>query len=157
MVCKSYPWVREVDQEKIKLTKRMLPFLMRPHVLIILMVTSILGEAMWIYLAIRNGNYWECIILFAVGFFLGFVGGGWTAKLWDKYYIQSLLKRVRIMKTTMGKRNSLFIFLALGVPMVLSFALASYDPFLPALQSYIFGFICGMNIALYLWARRLPD
>ena len=27
---------------------------------------------------------------------------------------------------------------------------------LVGIQSYIFGFIGGMNLALYLWVRRLP-
>lgn len=146
-----------MDRERIRLNKRMLPFLMKPLTLMILTGTCILGEVMWIYLAIQNRSLWECLGLFAVGSFLGFVGGNWTSQLWDKYYIQALLRRVRLMKTSMGRRSTIFTILALGIPMILSFFLASYDPFLPALQSYIFGFICGMNSAIYLWARRLPD
>jgi len=146
-----------VDQEEKKLNKRMLPFLMKPLTLLILTGTCILGELMWFYLALQHGNQWECLVLFAVGFFLGFVGGGWTSKLWDKYYIQALLRRVKLMRTPMGRRSTTFTVLALGVPMIMSFALASNAPFLPVLQSYVFGFICGMNIAIYLWARKLPE
>jgi hypothetical protein len=112
---------------------------------------------MWLYLAVQNGNQWECLGLFAVGFFLGFIGGGRTSKLWDKYYIQAILKRVKLMRTPMGRRNTIFTVLALGVPMAVSFGLASNTPFLPVIQSYVFGFICGMNTAIYLWAKRLPE
>ena len=130
---------------------------MKPFMLLIIAGTCIVGEVMWINLAIQNGDLWECLILFAVGFLLGFIGGVWTSRLWDKHYVQALLRRVKLMKTSMGRKSSLFTFMALGIPMAMSFALASKDPFLPILQSYIFGFICGMNIALYLWARLLPD
>ena len=146
-----------MDEEKIKLTKRMLPFLMKPITLLVLTGTCILGEVMWIYLAIQNESLLECLGLFAVGSLLGFVGGNWTSQLWDRHYVQALLRRVRLMQTSVGRRSTMFTILALGVPMAMSFILASHDPFLPALQSYIFGFICGMNIAIYLWARRLPD
>lgn len=146
-----------MDQKKYKLTKRMLPFLMKPLTLLILAGVCILGEVMWMYLGIQNGTQWECVGLFVVGSLLGYIGGGWTAKLWDKHYIDAILKRVKIMKTPMGRRNTAFIFLALGVPMVMSFFPSSQHPFLPALQSYIFGFICGMNISIYLWVRQLPD
>jgi len=135
----------------------MLPFLMKPFTLLMLAGVCVLGEAMWIYMGIQNGNPWECAALFVVGLFLGFVGGGRTSKLWDKYYIEALLRRVKMIRTPMGKRNALFIFLALGVPMVLSFIPTSRHPVLPVLQSYIFGFICGMNIAIYLWVKQLPQ
>ena len=150
-----------MDQKKNKLTKRMLPFLMKPLTLLILTGICIVGEVIWIFLAIQSEDRWlslgECLGLFAVGFLLGFVGGGWTSKMWDRYYVQFLLRRVKLMKTPMGRRSTIFTFLALGVPMIISLVLASNAPFLPILQSYIFGFICGMNIAIYLWARQLPD
>ena len=146
-----------MDQRKPRLTKRMLPFLMKPFTLLILTVVCVLGEVMWIYLGIRNNDQWECVALFVVGSLIGFIGGGRTSKLWDKYYVEALLKRVKIMKTPLGRRNTIFIFVALGVPMAMSFASTSQHPFLPVLQSYIFGFICGMNIAIYLWAKQLPE
>ncbi len=145
-----------MDQERHKLNKRMLPFLMKPFTLLALTVVCVLGEVMWIYLGILNNNQWECIALFVVGSLIGFIGGGRTSELWDRYYVEALLRRVKITKTPMGKRNTLFIFLALGVPMVMSFIPTTQHPFLPVLQSYIFGFICGMNIKLYLWAKQLP-
>ncbi len=146
-----------MDQERNRLNKRMLPFLMKPFTLLVLTGACIAGEVMWLYLAVQNGNQLECLGLFAVGFFLGFIGGGRTSKLWDQYYIQAILKRVKLMRTPMGRQNTIFTVLALGVPMAVSFGLTSNTPFLPVIQSYVFGFICGMNTAIYLWARRLPE
>jgi hypothetical protein len=145
------------EQKKHKLTKRMLPFLMKPFTLVALTVVCLLGEVMWIYLGIRNGTQLECVILFVVGSLIGFIGGGRTSRLWDRYYVDALLRRVKITKTPMGRWVTVFIFLALGIPMGISFIPSAQHPFLPALQSYIFGFICGMNIALYLWAKQLPE
>lgn len=147
----------DIDPEKIKIRKRMLPFLMKPYVLIILIVACIFGEVMWMYRAIQDGNQLESLGLFLVGMLLGGVSGVWTSRMFDKYYVPSLLKRVRFMRTPMSIRNSIFTFLALGVPMAVSFFRSDVDPFLPIMQSYIFGFICGMNIMIYLWARRLPN
>ena len=146
-----------MDQEKDRLTKRMLPFLMKPPTLLVLALTCILGEVIWIRLAFQNGNQSECLALFAVGLLLGAVGGNWTSRLWDKYYVPALMGRLKLMKTSMGRQSTAFIVLALGIPVMLSFIPASHDPFLPILQSYIFGFIGGMNATVFLWARRLPD
>ena len=146
-----------MDQDRNRLNKRMLPFLMKPYTLLLLTAACILGELIWLYLSVQYGNKWECMGLFIVGYFLGHVGGGWTSELWDKHYIQSLLRRVKLMGTPLGRRSVTFTILALGVPMIMSFALRSHATFLPVLQSYIFGFICGMNMAIYRWARRLPD
>jgi hypothetical protein len=149
--------MNDFELEKIKIQKRMLPFLMKPHTLVVLTVTCILGEVMWMYSAIRDGNQMESLGLYIVGLFLGGVGGTWTSRLFDKYYILALLRRVKMMKTPMGIKNSIFTVLALGVPMVVSFFLSKGNTFLPIIQSYIFGFICGNNIMVYLWARKLPD
>lgn len=146
-----------MDQGKHRLTKSMLPFLMKPFTLLILTVVCVLGEVMWIYLGIQNGNQWVCVVAFVIGSLVGYIGGGQTAKLWDEYYVEALLRRVKIMKTPMGRRNTLFIFTALGAPMVVSFIPSLLSPFLPVLQSYIFGFICGMNVAIYFWAKQLPE
>jgi len=134
----------------------MLPFLMKPYTLIIITVTCILGETMWMARAIQDGNKWEALGLFIIGLLMGFISGNWTSKLFDEYYVQTLLKRVNVLKTPMGRRNTIFTVLALGVPMAASFVPAYQDPFLPILQSYIFGFICGTNVVIYLWARKLP-
>ena len=135
----------------------MLPFLMKPYVLIILIVACVFGEVMWMFRAIQDGNQLESLGLFLVGMLLGGVSGVWTSRMFDRYYVPSLLRRVHFMRTPISIRNSIFTFLALGVPMLVSFFRSDMDPFLPIMQSYIFGFICGMNIMIYLWARRLPN
>jgi hypothetical protein len=109
------------------------------------------------YRAIQDGNQMESLVLFMAGIILGGASGIWTSRLFDKYYILSLLKRVNIMRTPMGIKNTAFTVLALGVPMGVSFFRGNGDPFLPIIQSYIFGFICGTNIMIYLWARKLPE
>jgi len=149
--------MNDLDPEKIKIHKRMLPFLMKPYMLIVLTATCIFGEVMWMYSAIQDGNQLESLGLFIVGLILGGTSGIWTSRLFDKYYVLSLLRRVKIMKTPMGMKNTAFTVLALGVPMVVSFFRSNGDPFLPIIQSYIFGFICGTNIMIYIWTRKLPD
>ena len=145
-----------MDQNRNRLTRKMLPFLMKPTTLLTMIVMCILGEVMWMYLGVLTGSQWECVGLFVVGSILGFIGGIRTSNLWDEYYVESRLRRVKLMSIPMGRRNAIFIFTALGIPMILSFVTATQHPFLPALQSYIFGFICGMNWAIYRWARQLP-
>ena len=147
----------DIDPNKIKIHKRMLPFLMKPITLIILTITCIFGEVMWMYLAIQDGNQLESLGLFVAGTILGGTSGIWTSRMFDKYYVMSLLGRVSIMRTSAGIKNTVFTVLALGIPMVVSFVRSNMDPFLPIIQSYIFGFICGTNIMIYLWARKLPD
>jgi len=109
------------------------------------------------YRAIQDGNQLESFGLFLVGMLLGGINGVWTYRVFDKYYIQSLLNKVNVIRQPMSIKNNVFTFLALGVPMAVSFLRDDIDPFLPIMQSYIFGFICGMNVMLYLWARKLPD
>ena len=149
--------MNNIDPEKVKLRKRMLPFLMKPSTLVVISVTCIFGEVMWMYRAIQDGNQLEAFALFLGGMMLGSVSGVWTSRMFDKHYVASLLGRVSIMKTSIGKKNMIFAFLALGLPMIVSFVKGDMDPLLPIIQSYIFGFICGMNIMIYLWARKLPD
>jgi len=149
--------LNDLNPTKIKINKRMLPFLMKPSTLIVLTATCVFGEVMWMYRAIQDGNQMESLVLFMAGIILGGASGIWTSRLFDKYYILSLLKRVNIMRTPMGIKNTAFTVLALGVPMGVSFFRSNGDPFLPIIQSYIFGFICGTNIMIYLWARKLPE
>lgn len=148
--------MNDLDPEKIKLHRRMLPFLMKPITLIVLTVTCIFGEVMWMYSAIQDGNQMESLGLFIVGIILGGTSGVWTSRLFDKYYVLTLLRRLNIMKTSMGIKNTVFTVLALGVPMIVSFFLSNGNPFLPIIQSYIFGFICGNNVMIYFWTRKLP-
>ena len=44
---------------------------------------------------------------------------------------------------------------ALGLPILCPFLIRSLDT-LASIQSYVFGFIGAMNVALMLWVRRMP-
>lgn len=130
---------------------------MKPYVLVLLMLLGIFGETIWMYLAIQDDNQLEALILFVVGTILGFVNGRWTSKMFEVHYIESLQKRLNIINTPIGRKNMIFTFSALGIPMIASFIPEYHNHFLPIMQSYIFGFICGMNISIYSWVRQLPD
>ncbi|MBD3183399.1 hypothetical protein GF312_13965 [Candidatus Poribacteria bacterium] len=130
---------------------------MKPRTLLVLTFVTILGEVMWMYLALQSRNHLESLLLFVIGILMGSIGGRWTSRLWDRYYVLALMRKVKMMKTSIGKQSTIFTVTALGVPMIVSFALASRNPLLPILQSYIFGFICGMNVAIYSWAKSLPE
>jgi len=149
--------MNNLDPEKVKLRKRMLPFLVRPLTLKVIFITCIFGEVMWMYRAIQDGRQFEALILFVGGIILGGVSGVWTSRMFDKHYVESLLGHVNIIKTSLGIKNTIFAVLALGLPMAVSVIRSDNDPFLAIIQSYIFGFICGMNVMIYLWARKLPD
>jgi len=148
--------MNSIDPEKVKLRKRMLPFLMKPTTLIVISITCAIGEVMWMFRAIQDGYQFEAFALFLVGMGLGSISGVWTSKMFAKYYVLSLLGHVNIMKTPTGIKNTIFTVIALGLPMAISFIKSDLDPLLPIIQSYIFGFICGMNVMIYLWARKLP-
>jgi hypothetical protein len=145
------------DPNNNKLRRRMLPFLMKPFTLIVMFIACIFGEVMWMFRAIQEGNQIEAFLLFLGGLILGGVSGIWTSRIFDKYYFESLLGRINIVKTSSGIKNAVFTFIALGLPMVVSFVKSDSDPILAIVQSYIFGFICGMNFMIYLWARKLPE
>ena len=149
--------MNNLDPEKVKLRKRMLPFLVRPLTLKVIFITCIFGEVMWMYRAIQDGRQFEALILFVGGIILGGVNGVWTSRMFDKHYVESLLGHVNIIKTSLGIKNTIFAVIALGLPMAVSVIRSDNDPFLAIIQSYIFGFICGMNVMIYLWARKLPD
>lgn len=144
------------EEPKSKINRRVLPFLMKPATLVIMTLACIFGEVLWFYRAVQEEIQWEAIALFVVGSILGSANGRWTSKMFNDHYIDSLLKRVDIMKTHIGKKNTAFTVLALGLPLLVSFITLDEDPFLPVIQSYIFGFIGGMNIAIYHWVRMLP-
>jgi len=149
--------MNNLDPEKMKLRKRMLPFLMKPLTVKVMFITCVFGEVMWMYRAIQDGRQIEAFALFMGGIFLGSVSGIWTSRMFDRHYVESLLGHVNILKTSLGIKNTVFAVIALGLPMAVSVIRSDSDPFLAIIQSYIFGFICGMNVMIYLWARKLPD
>jgi hypothetical protein len=140
------------------LHRRMLPFLMRPPALIVMIVSSIFGQFMW---TITISTSWRfdynrqsIILTFAIGMVLGFIQGRFTSYLFAEYYTDVLLKRIKMWKTTLWKITTIYGILALGIPLLWNILFAQTSP--AGLQSYIFGFIGGMNMGIYLWVRKLP-
>ncbi|MBM3237191.1 hypothetical protein FJZ31_12940 [Candidatus Poribacteria bacterium] len=139
------------------LHKRMLPFIMRPHALIVMIASSIFGQFMWTMAVSTSWRFHydrlSLVFSFAIGIVLGFIQGRLTSYLFAQYYIDLLLKKVKMWNTALGKITTIFGILALGIPVLWNiFARTSAA----GLQSYIFGFIGGMNVGIYLWVRKLP-
>ena len=71
-------------------------------------------------------------------------------------YLRVLKREITFWEAKGATGTTVFVILALGVPIVLGLSLRHAHHMLVGIQSYIFGFIGGMNLALYLWVRRLP-
>ncbi|MBC8229041.1 hypothetical protein H8E77_05790 [bacterium] len=144
-------------KNKPQLHKRMLPFLMRPPALIVTIISSAFGQIMWTMAISTSWTFHydrlSLVLSFAIGIVLGFIQGRFTSYLFAQYYIDLLLKRIKMWNTALGKITTIYGILALGIP-VLWNILARTPP--SGLQSYIFGFIGGMNMGIYLWVRKLP-
>ena len=146
----------ERDDKPI-LRRYMLPFFMRPLILIAFMVVSVFGQIIWIYTV---AAYWHFLykqsaltFAFAAGIILGYIHGRLTSLLWGKYYIDDVRRRIKMWSTFLGKVTTIYVVLALGIPIFWYIMRGGVSP---GLQSYIFGFIGGMNLGIYLWVRRLP-
>ncbi|HIE30236.1 TPA: hypothetical protein EYP66_23485 [Candidatus Poribacteria bacterium] len=152
----AYSNERDKNNKPI-LHRRMLPFLMRPPALIVMIVSSLFGQFMWTAALSTSWRYHydrlSLILAFAIGIVLGFIQGRFTSSLFAQYYIDLLLERIKLWNTALGKITTIFGILALGIP-VLWNIFARTSP--AGLQSYIFGFIGGMNVGIYLWVRKLP-
>ena len=144
-------------KNKPTLHKRMLPFLMRPPALIVMLVSSVFGQFMWTTAVSTSWRFHydrtSLALAFAIGIVLGFIQGRFTSYLFDQYYIDVLLKKVKMWNTGLGKITTIFGVSALGIPALWNI-FAQTSP--AGLQSYIFGFIGGMNVGIYLWVRKLP-
>lgn len=142
---------------KPDLHQRMLPFYMRPIALLFLIVGNVFGHFIWTtvtFMSLRfHYDIWIITVVFAAGIVLGFIQGRLTARLCARYYIDAVLGRVNLWKTAIGKGVTLFVLFALGIPILWNI-LARNAPV--GLQSYIFGFVGGMSLGLYLWVRQLP-
>jgi hypothetical protein len=142
-----------------QLHRRHLPFYMKPVILIAFILISFTGMFLWslittVYLKgvdPRWGSFG-----FAIGITLGFIHGKWTSRMWNRDYLRVLKREMSFWDAKGAMGTTVYIILALGVPIFVGlFFKRSYN-ILIALQSYIFGFIGGMNYALYAWVRRLP-
>ena len=142
-----------------KLYQRLLPFYMKPIVLIAFMGISLVGQISWaLAMALLESVdlQWNSTVGFVLGIILGYTHGKWTARMWERDYLRVLRREIRFWQTKGGKGTTIYVMLALGVPIFWSVFIAQSYHGLAGVQSYIFGFIGGMNLALYLWVRRLP-
>ena len=141
-----------------KLHRRLLPFYMRPTMLIVFMAISLMGQLAWTTaMALTSGaDVQWCGVGFALGIILGYIQGRWMARMWARDYLRVLRREIRFWEARGATGTTVFVILALGIPVWVELFLEGAHWFMVGLQSYIFGFIGGMNLALYLWVRRLP-
>lgn len=141
-----------------KLYRHLLPFYMRPASLIVFMATSLVGQLTWTTAVAMSGYVdvrW-CGVGFALGIVLGYIQGRWMSRMWARDYLRVLKREIRFWEARGATGTTVFVILALGIPVWIELILVRSHWLLVGLQSYIFGFIGGMNLALYLWVRRLP-
>ena len=141
-----------------KLHRRLLPFYMKPVILISFMVVSLLGQTTWGTFALVSDAdlQWMLTIGFGLGLVISYIQGRWTARMWARDYLRVLKREITFWQAKGATGTTVYVILALGIPVFFSLFLEQSYKILIGVQSYIFGFIGGMNLALYLWVRRLP-
>ena len=148
----------ESEHSPDKIHRRLLPFYMRPTVLVAFIAISVVGQITWITAITMVGgfNIWWCTFGFAFGIVLGYIHGKWMARMWDRDYLRVLKREISFWQAKGGKGTTIFVILALAIPIFFAvFTRLSFDV-LAGLQSYIFGFIGGTNFAVCSWVRQLP-
>ncbi len=140
-----------------KLHRRHLPFYMQPLILASFIAVSLVGQVAWtaaVHLSGVDPNW--CTMGFAAGVVLGFIQGKWTTRMWERDYIRVLKREISFWDARGAKGTTIFVLMALGMPILFGLLIRQTYGILAGLQSYIFGFVGGMNLALALWVRRLP-
>lgn len=140
-----------------KLSRRLLPFYMKLPIFWAFIIITFLGQiflvssiAKFPHLDIRWTTFG-----YAFGIVLGFMQGKWTSRLWQSSYLQVLRREITFWEAKGAKSLTYFTCFALGLPVV-GIILIESTAELAGIQSYIFGFVGGMNVALMLWVRRIP-
>ncbi len=140
-----------------KLTRSLLPFYMKLPVFWAFIVVSLLGQLLWIAIVSQDPRIdlrWA-IFGYALGVILGFMQGEWNARLWQRSYLQVLKRQLTFWEARGAKGLTCYTCLALGLPIVASVFIRSTEA-LVGIQSYVFGFVGAMNVALLLWVRQIP-
>ncbi len=148
----------EPEHSPDKIHRRMLPFYMRPTALVAFVAISLVAQIVWITAVTIVGeiNLWWCSFGFAFGIILGYIHGKWMARMWARDYLHVLKREITFWQAKGGKGTTIFVILALGIPILFAvFTRLSFDV-LAGLQSYIFGFVGGTNFAVCSWVRQLP-
>ena len=143
-----------------RLHRRLLPFYMKPIILIAFIGTSVVGFFIWSWITAvtlvgRADSRW-CIIGFVLGVVLGHGHGKWTARMWARDYLRVLRREITFWEAKGAVGTTIYVMLALGIPILGGLVIKQSFNTLVGIQSYTFGFIGGMNLALCLWVRRLP-
>ena len=139
-----------------KLSRRLLPFYMKMPVFWAFIIFAFLGEVLWVTV-ISNEQIdlrWSSLG-YAFGIVLGFMQGKWTSRLWEKSYLQVLRRELTFWEAKGAKSLTYFTCISLGLPIV-GIILIESTAKLAGIQSYVFGFVGAMNVALLLWVRRIP-
>ena len=140
-----------------KLSRRLLPFYMKMPIFWAFIIITFLGQiflASFIAKFPRLDLRWTTLG-YAFGIVLGFMQGKWTSRLWANSYLQVLRREITFWEAKGAKSLTYFTCFALGLPAVGIIFIESTAE-LAGIQSYIFGFVGGMNVALLLWVRRIP-
>ena len=140
-----------------KLSRSLLPFYMKLPIFWAFIVVTFLGQILLVssiakfpHLDLRWTTFG-----YAFGIVLGYMQGKWTSRLWQNSYLQVLRREITFWDAKGAKSLTFFTCFALGLPVVGIILLGSTAE-LAGIQSYIFGYVGGMNLALLLWVRRIP-
>ena len=76
--------------------------------------------------------------------------------MWERDYLRVSTREIAFWDARCAKGTTLLVMLVLGMPILFGLLIPQTHENLAGLQSYIFGFVGGMNLALLLWLRRLP-
>ena len=120
-------------------------------------VVSLLGQLLWIAIVSQDPRIdlrWA-IFGYALGVILGFMQGEWTARLWQRAYLQVLKRQLTFWQARGAKILTGYTCIALGLPIAGIVSIRSIAA-LVGIQSYVFGFVGAMNLALLLWVRQMP-
>ena len=140
-----------------KLNRRLLPFYMKIPVFWAFIVLSVLGQLLWVVALshdVRIDLRWSSYG-YGLGIGLGFMQGKWTVRLWQHSYLHVLKRQITFWDAKGAKLLTFYTCIGLGLPILCPFLIRSLDT-LAGIQSYVFGFIGAMNVALWLWVRRIP-
>ena len=148
---------KKAANQSDKIHRHHLPFYMQFPILICFIVVSVVVQIAWtaaVNLS-RVDTSW-CGVGFAAGIVLGFIQGKWTVRMWERDYMRVLSREIAFWDARGAKGTTIFVVLALGMPILFGLLIRQTYGILAGLQSYVFGFVGGMNLALLLWVRRLP-
>ena len=109
----------ESERSPDKIHRRLLPFYMRPTVLVAFVAISLVGQIVWITAVTIIGeiNVWWCSFGFAFGIVLGYIHGKWIARMWARDYLRVLKREITFWQAKGGKGTTIFVIFALGAPL----------------------------------------